>query len=150
MMARLRTRRMFGYSAVAVGMLASLSLVAADTVSHHGGLAHQEIHVLQKYASNDTSRFRPDADGWLATSICSGEYCVYANKGIANGRGAVMVTNLEGFERFSGRIGSSGKDTAARDKKKKQLGQGHSRKRQEKGTSLQTNRPSRPQCRLCC
>ena len=109
---------MFGYSAVAVGMLASLSLVAADTVSHHGGLAHQEIQVLQKYASNDTSRFRPDADGWLATSICSGEYCVYANKGIANGRGAVMVTNLEGFERFSGRIGSSGKDTAARDKKK--------------------------------
>jgi hypothetical protein len=42
----------------------------------------------------------PPVEGWWESKICQGEYCVYTNRRLFNGRGLVAVTKFDEFQKM--------------------------------------------------
>lgn len=87
------------------------------TVSTHGLACAEGILAafdVTKITNNATSPTRPSGTtggGWLDPKICADEYCVFANKEIAHGRGLSVITtvqNLQKIRRIQDRLGDEG------------------------------------------
>ncbi|KAH8910398.1 hypothetical protein BR93DRAFT_955549 [Coniochaeta sp. PMI_546] len=69
---------------------------------------------IGKFTSNATSPIKPGSTtggGWLDPKICSGDYCVFANKDVAHGRGLSVITtaqNLQKIRRVQDRLDDPG------------------------------------------
>ncbi|KAK3295268.1 uncharacterized protein B0H64DRAFT_394741 [Chaetomium fimeti] len=66
------------------------------------GLAYEEIQKVDIYTDNSTASApqSPPVEGWWESKICSGDFCVYTNRRIAQGRGLVAVTKFEEFQKL--------------------------------------------------
>lgn len=65
------------------------------------------IDVVAQYAANATDTQNKGAAGWYHSNICAGEYCVFSNKDLANGRGLSVITtavNLQKIRRVQDRL----------------------------------------------
>jgi len=84
--------------AAVCSFLAQGSLVAAGkadqvplNAGHDSEIEYESIEGLGNFASNLTAGWLGGV-GWYEPKLCSKGYCVFANRGIANGRGMAMVT----------------------------------------------------------
>ncbi|KAL2168010.1 hypothetical protein VTG60DRAFT_545 [Thermothelomyces hinnuleus] len=88
------------------GLLAPLATAADANAKAEGGsadgLAYDTIQKVDIYTDNATvpTTQTPPVEGWWDSRICSGSYCVYTNRRIANGRGLVAVTRPDDFQKF--------------------------------------------------
>ncbi|KAK3302717.1 uncharacterized protein B0T15DRAFT_313270 [Chaetomium strumarium] len=66
------------------------------------GLAYESIQKVDIYTDNATAPAAqsPPVEGWWESKICQGEYCVYTNRRLFNGRGLVAVTKFEEFQKM--------------------------------------------------
>jgi hypothetical protein len=66
------------------------------------GLAYDPIQKVDIYTDNATAHapLTPPVEGWWNSKICSGAFCVYTNRRIAKGRGLVVVTKAEEFQKL--------------------------------------------------
>jgi hypothetical protein len=66
------------------------------------GLAYEPIDKGTVYAQNTTAtpRKTPPVEGWWESKICEGEYCIYTNRRMAKGRGIVLVTKHEEYQKM--------------------------------------------------
>ncbi|KAL2194637.1 hypothetical protein P885DRAFT_62743 [Corynascus similis CBS 632.67] len=89
-----------------IGLLAPLAAADADAKAAEGvsadGLAYDTIIKTDIYTDNATAPNAqvPPVQGWWDSKICSGSFCVYTNRRIANGRGLVAVTKPEHFQKL--------------------------------------------------
>ncbi|KAH6838575.1 hypothetical protein B0I37DRAFT_409124 [Chaetomium sp. MPI-CAGE-AT-0009] len=91
-----------------LGLLTRFAAADADTKagSSQGGsadgLAYEEIQKVNIYTDNSTASApqTPPVEGWWESKICSGAFCVYTNRRIAQGRGVVAVTKFEEFQKL--------------------------------------------------
>ncbi|KAK3369716.1 hypothetical protein B0T24DRAFT_708582 [Lasiosphaeria ovina] len=106
--------------ALVLGLLAQVAIaeVDADTQAKADappaggsaeGLAFEPIEKSEIFADNATAPTTTSSaatpgktapvEGWWESKICSGEYCVFTNRHVGRGRGIVMVTTLEDFQK---------------------------------------------------
>lgn len=76
-----------------------------DTTGNGHGLACAEGILegfdITKFTSNGTSSTKPGAiGGWYDPKICSGEYCVFANRDVAHGRGMSVITTVQNLQKI--------------------------------------------------
>jgi hypothetical protein len=58
---------------------------------------------VSKFTANATSPTKPggtSGGGWLDPKICAGEYCVFANKDVAHGRGLSVITTVQNLQKI--------------------------------------------------
>ncbi|KAL8335266.1 hypothetical protein RB598_009455 [Gaeumannomyces tritici] len=83
-------------------LAAQLSSVAA--VSSHGdaGIAQEgvQVPIIPKYMENltETATFHPK--GWYTPNICEGRWCLYSSREVGNGRGLVVITSHDNFQKI--------------------------------------------------
>lgn len=76
---------------------------------------------IAKFTSNATSPTKPGGTtggGWLDPKICAGDYCVFANKDVAHGRGLSVITtvqNLQKIRRVQDRLDDPGNNRNDKD-----------------------------------
>lgn len=76
---------------------------------------------IAQFTSNATSPTKPGGTtggGWLDPKICAGDYCVFANKDIAHGRGLAVITtvqNLQKIRRVQDRLDDPGNNRNDKD-----------------------------------
>jgi hypothetical protein len=61
---------------------------------------YEAMPETQKYAENVTIRIDKHPPGWYPTEICAGIYCLFSNRDLARGRGMVMISTAQNFQRL--------------------------------------------------
>ncbi|KAK3934278.1 hypothetical protein QBC46DRAFT_414061 [Diplogelasinospora grovesii] len=87
-------------------LLLTWGVIASDD-DRAEGLAYEAIQKVEVYTDNATSSTTGQSSGvvvvpekgWYIPKICSGGYCVFANRGLVNGRGLALVTKFEDFQK---------------------------------------------------
>ncbi|KAK3322839.1 hypothetical protein B0H66DRAFT_620662 [Apodospora peruviana] len=100
-------------AALVLGLLGSAAIAESDAKTDKfpkggssDGLAYEQIQKKEVYTENATSTGHtnipkvPPVDGWWYSKICTGAYCVFTNRKLANGRGLVMVTKMEEYQKI--------------------------------------------------
>ena len=93
-----------------LGLLGAQAAIAesdakADPKGSSDGLGYEEIEKQTVYSENATSVGGaapkvPPVEGWWYSKICSEKFCIYTNRRLANGRGLVMISTLEDFQKL--------------------------------------------------
>lgn len=78
--------------------------VQPPTAGSAEGLVSEQIEKIDIITGNATKPATggkiPPVMGWWESKICSGEYCVFTNRKVANGRGLAAVTHFEDFQKL--------------------------------------------------
>lgn len=103
-----------------LGLLSSQGVIADSSSSNDEppkggagskeGLAYEEINKKTIYSENATAPavggggssgdgLVPPVDGWWYSKVCAEKFCIFTNRGLANGRGMVMVTTMEDYQK---------------------------------------------------
>ncbi|EGS20310.1 uncharacterized protein CTHT_0021360 [Thermochaetoides thermophila DSM 1495] len=90
-----------------LGLLAPLT-TAAESEGSSEGLVAEAIDQKLIFASNFSSPITsqtPPLQGWWASKICAGpsqkdQFCIYTNRRVAKGRGMVVITHQDEFEKL--------------------------------------------------
>ncbi len=77
---------------VLLPVFALVAAVRAGTPQEHADLASQEIKLTDQYGDNLTATADVPSKGWYNPKICFEDYCVFANREVAGGRGIAIVT----------------------------------------------------------
>ncbi|KAK1831645.1 hypothetical protein QBC39DRAFT_306259 [Podospora conica] len=97
--------------ALLLALTAQLAIAHADTNADvkakpegsSEGLVYEAIQKDDIITSNATSAKssppRPPVEGWWESKICSGEFCVFSNRRLQNGRGIALVTRHHDYQR---------------------------------------------------
>ncbi|KAM7212228.1 hypothetical protein V8F06_012401 [Rhypophila decipiens] len=95
-----------------LGLLSAQGVLAeSDAKADHPkggskeGLAYEEINKKTVYSENATApaagsgALVPPVDGWWYSKVCADKFCIFTNRRLANGRGMVMVTTMEDYQK---------------------------------------------------
>jgi hypothetical protein len=96
--------------ALLLGLLVPLGAADADAkgkakadptpIGSADGLVYEPIQNGEIYTDNATAQV-PPVEGWWDSKICSGAYCVYANRRLAKGRGMAIVSKADEFQKLT-------------------------------------------------
>ncbi|KAL8365422.1 hypothetical protein RB595_004297 [Gaeumannomyces hyphopodioides] len=85
-----------------LALAAQLSCVAAASSHADAGIAQEGVQVpmIPKYMENLTEAATFHPKGWYTPNICEGKWCLYSSREVGSGRGLVVITSQDNFQKI--------------------------------------------------